>query len=153
MLCDWEALSRPISPPHTGRSSQAPHPKPPRELNHVRGAILSTTPLKQTRKNRGRNHPRQRLSSQPQGATKLVQCLHPWNPGRGFFGEERERDRHSKRESERESKKKERKNEKKSERKRHPAEIERRREREREREKKHKKRMTTYMYICISIDR
>ena len=28
--CDWEALSRPISRPHTGRRSQLPRSKPPR---------------------------------------------------------------------------------------------------------------------------
>ena len=33
--CDWEALSRPISHPRTGRSSQPPRSKPLRKLNRA----------------------------------------------------------------------------------------------------------------------
>ena len=47
---DWEALSRPISLPRPGKSSQPPRSKPLRRAQPCdSGAIVSQTPLKQVR--------------------------------------------------------------------------------------------------------
>ena len=70
------AIGSPISHPRTGSSSQPPRSKPLRGLNRVIVALWCPKPLenKRNKDNRGRDsqpHPRPRLNSQPQGATKL----------------------------------------------------------------------------------
>ena len=77
-------LSRPISHPRTGGSSQPPRSKP---LGGAQpsdsGAIVSKKPIKTSAKqkrDRGRDsqpRPRPRLSSQPQGATKAIDSQSP----------------------------------------------------------------------------
>ena len=71
--CNWEALSRPISHPNTGRSSQ-----PPCSTLCDCGAIVSKKTFKTSEKNIKRNggrdsqlRPRLRLNSQRNGVTKV----------------------------------------------------------------------------------
>ena len=72
--CDWETVSRPISRPRTGMSSQPPRSKPLRGLNC---AIVVLKTLLNQRRNKNTIEadselcPRPRLNSQPQGATKV----------------------------------------------------------------------------------
>ena len=96
------ALSRPISHARAGRSSQPPRSKPLKRLNSAIVAVVSKTPLKQSRNKNAivaaiLNRPRPRLNSQPQRATKKgnIQQENPrlksfWPDirvrKRGFFG-------------------------------------------------------------------
>ena len=82
------ALSRPISRPRTGASSQPPCPKPSRGLNRAIVGYSVPNPFKISAKPKhdrdhdSQPHPRQRLNSQLQGATKRPNTLFSNTPDR-----------------------------------------------------------------------